>query len=64
MSKESVLKIESKMRAGFLCVSSVKQQISRFKREGHEAKAELYQDALDLFTFNNMKNKLIEKGLI
>ena len=64
MSKDVVLKIESKMRAGFLSVSSVKQQISRFKREGNEGKATLYQDALDLFVFNNMKTKLTEKGLI
>ena len=64
MSKDVVLKIEAKMRAGFLSVCSVKQQISRFKREGNDCKATLYQDALDLFVFNNMKTKLTEKGLI
>ena len=64
MSKDVVLKIEAKMRAGFLSVGSVKQQISRFKREGKEDKATLYQDALDLFVFNNMKTKLTEKGVI
>ena len=64
MSKDVVLKIEAKMRAGFLSVGSVKQQISRFKREGKEDKATLYQDAFDLFVFNNMKTKLTEKGLI
>lgn len=64
MTKDVVFKIEAKMKAGFLSVNSVKQQISRFKREGNEDKAALYQDALDLFVFNNMKDELVEKGLI